>query len=118
MADLAVHVSLIWNLGRFITRPGKVFSGNELLDVVIDTALDTEISIKGANVATRGGIKGNVQDASINIGGNTTAIDQLLDGMARADVHDLNGRLVKKNAATITDLQKGIYIINGKRIIR
>lgn len=101
-----------------VSLTNEVFSGNELLDVVIETALDTEISIKDANVATRGGIKGNVQDASINIGGNTTAIDQLLDGMARADVHDLNGRLVKKNAATITDLQKGIYIINGKRIIR
>ena len=101
-----------------VSLTNEVFSGNELLDVVIDTALDTEISIKDANVATRGGIKGNVQDASVNIGGNTTAIDQLLDGMARADVHDLNGRLVKKNAATITDLQKGIYIINGKRIIR
>ena len=101
-----------------VSLTNEVFSGNELLDVVIDTALDTEISIKDANVATRSGIKGNVQDASINIGGNTTAIDQLLDGMARADVHDLNGRLVKKNASTITDLQKGIYIINGKRIIR
>lgn len=101
-----------------VSLTNEVFSGNELLDVVIDTALDTEISIKDANVATRSGIKGNVQDASVNIGGNTTAIDQLLDGMARADVHDLNGRLVKKNAATITDLQKGIYIINGKRIIR
>ena len=101
-----------------VSLTNEVFSGNELLDVVIDTALDTEISIKDANVATRSGIKGNVQDASVNIGGNTTAIDQLLDGMARADVHDLNGRLVKKNASTITDLQKGIYIINGKRIIR
>jgi hypothetical protein len=36
--------------------------------------------------------------------------------MARADVYDLNGKLVKKNAATVAGLQKGIYIINGKKI--
>ena len=94
----------------------EVFSGNELLNVMIGTEQDTEINIANAIVAARNGAVSKVQNATAKIGGNATAIDQLLDGMARADVYDLNGKLVKKNAATAAGLQKGIYIINGKKI--
>lgn len=99
-----------------VSLTNEAFSGNELLDVMIDSAQDAEISIENACVATRNGAVSKVQNASAKIGGNATAIDQLLDGMARADVYDLNGKLVKKNAATAAGLQKGIYIINGKKI--
>ena len=99
-----------------VSLTNETFSGNELLDVMIDSAQDAEISIENACVATRNGAVSKVQNASAKIGGNATAIDQLLDGMARADVYDLNGKLVKKNAATVAGLQKGIYIINGKKI--
>ena len=99
-----------------VSLTNEAFSGNELLDVMIDSAQDAEISIENACVATRNGAVSKVQNASAKIGGNATAIDQLLDGMARADVYDLNGKLVKKNAATAVGLQKGIYIINGKKI--
>lgn len=99
-----------------VSLTNEAFSGNELLDVMIDSAQDAEISIENACVATRNGAVSKVQNASAKIGGNATAIDQLLDGMARADVYDLNGKLVKKNAATVAGLQKGIYIINGKKI--
>ena len=100
-----------------VSLTNEVFSGNELMDVVIDAAQDTEISITNASVVTRNGIKGNVRDASAKMGGNTTAIDLFLDGMARADVYDMNGRLVKKNAVTAAGLQKGAYIINGKKVV-
>lgn len=99
-----------------VSLTNEAFSGNELLDVMIDSAQDAEISIENACVATRNGAVSKVQNASAKIGGNATAIDQLLDGMARADVYDLNGKLVKKNAATAAGLQKGVYIINGKKI--
>lgn len=99
-----------------VSLTNEAFSGNELLDVMIDSAQDAEISIENAIVATCNGAVSKVQNASAKIGGNATAIDQLLDGMARADVYDLNGKLVKKNAATVAGLQKGIYIINGKKI--
>ena len=32
------------------------------------------------------------------------------------DIYDLSGRLVKKNATSIEGLQKGIYLINGKKV--
>lgn len=94
----------------------EVFSGNELLNVMIGTEQDAEINIANAIAAARNGAVSKVQNATAKIDGNATAIDQLFDGMARVDVYDLNGRLVKKNAATAASLQKGIYIINGKKI--
>ena len=33
------------------------------------------------------------------------------------DVYDLSGRLVKRNATSKTSLTKGIYVINGKKVI-
>jgi hypothetical protein len=99
-----------------VSLTNETFSGNELLDVMIDSAQDAEINIENACVATCNGAVSKVQNATVKMGVNATAIDQLLDGMARADVYDLNGKLVKKNAATATGLQKGIYIINGKKI--
>ena len=35
-----------------------------------------------------------------------------------ADIYDLHGRLVRKNATTLEGLQKGIYIVNRKRVIK
>jgi hypothetical protein len=99
-----------------VSLTNEAFCGNELLDVMIDSAQDAEISIENAIVATRNGAVSKVRNATAKIAGNATVIDQLLDGMARADVYDLNGKLVKKNAATAAGLQKGIYIINGKKI--
>lgn len=37
---------------------------------------------------------------------------------APADVYDLNGRLIAKRAASLTGLPKGIYIVNGKKVIK
>ena len=35
-----------------------------------------------------------------------------------ADIYDLHGRLVRKNATSLEGLQKGIYIVNRKRVIK
>ncbi len=34
------------------------------------------------------------------------------------DVYDMNGRKVRAAATTLNDLPKGLYIINGKKVIR
>ena len=51
--------------------------------------------------------------------GTTTSIDVILEENGiftkTADVYDLNGVLVRKNAHTIQGLPKGIYIVNGKK---
>ena len=39
----------------------------------------------------------------------------LMDGSWPVDVYDITGRIVKKNAYSISDLKKGIYFINGRK---
>lgn len=52
-------------------------------------------------------------------GSGTTGISDI-DAASKADaynVYNLNGMLVKKNAASLEGLAKGIYIVNGKKYI-
>ena len=39
----------------------------------------------------------------------------LQDGLWPVDVYDMTGRMVKKNAYSISDLKKGVYLINGRK---
>ena len=52
------------------------------------------------------------------IGGGATAIDGIVSGQTTVDVYSINGAAVKKgaNAADLKAL-KGIYIVNGKKVI-
>lgn len=52
--------------------------------------------------------------------GTITAIDGVtVDKPARsaAGVYNLNGQLVRSNSASLEGLQKGIYVVNGKKVI-
>ena len=99
-----------------ISLTNETFSGNELLNVMIDSAQETEINIVNAIVSTRHGMISKIQKATAKIGGSATTIHHLKDGMAKADVYDLNGKQLRKGATSTAGLQKGIYIINGKKI--
>lgn len=51
-------------------------------------------------------------------GGSVTAIDDVqVSPQASFDVYHINGMLVKKNAIDLNGLDKGIYIINGKKYV-
>jgi len=39
-----------------------------------------------------------------------------IESTLTGDIYDLSGRLVKKNATSTEGLQKGIYLINGKKV--
>lgn len=99
-----------------VSLTNETFSGNELLNVMIDSAQETEINIVNASVSTRHGMISKIQKATAKIGGSATAIHHLKDGMAKADVYDLNGKQLRKGATSTAGLQKGIYIINGKKM--
>ena len=59
-----------------------------------------------------------VQTTPIVIGDDITAIDAVIaNGATSYDVYDLRGRIVKKGTSTLEGLQKGIYIINGQKVI-
>ena len=45
-----------------------------------------------------------------------TGIQQIAE-RPRADIYMLDGRLVKANAADVKSLPRGIYIINGKKVM-
>lgn len=99
-----------------VSLTNETFSGNELLNVMIDSAQETEINIVNAIVSTRHGMISKIQKATAKIGGSATAIHHLKDGMAKADVYDLNGKQLRMGATSTAGLQKGIYIINGKKM--
>lgn len=51
-------------------------------------------------------------------GDGTTGIDQIVNGGAQTyDVYTLQGVQVLKGAASLNGLQKGIYIVNGKKVV-
>lgn len=51
-------------------------------------------------------------------GGSVTAIDDVhVSPQGPFDVYHINGMLVKKNAIDLNGLDKGIYIINGKKYV-
>lgn len=51
-------------------------------------------------------------------GEGTTGIDQIVNGGAQTyDVYTLQGVQVLKGAASLNGLQKGIYIVNGKKVV-
>ncbi len=55
--------------------------------------------------------------------GEVTDIEEMLLGeenaaMWPADVYDLNGRLVKAQAENLEGLKKGIYVVNGQKLVK
>lgn len=70
-------------------------------------ALPTEIAKN-----TRGfGLEGN----------GTTGIDQIVNGQALVNVYTIDGILVRKQVLenqALNGLKKGIYIVNGKKVIK
>ena len=53
----------------------------------------------------------------LNLDGNTTAIDEVEQAETTFTVYTLQGVLVREQATTLNGLPKGIYIVNGKKMI-
>ena len=53
----------------------------------------------------------------LNLDGNTTAIDEVEQVETTFTVYTLQGVLVREQATTLNGLPKGIYIVNGKKMI-
>lgn len=55
---------------------------------------------------------------NINLGGNATGIENIEQNQADIyDVYNLQGQLIRKNATDLNGLAKGIYIVNGKKVM-
>ena len=53
----------------------------------------------------------------LNLDGNTTAIDKVEQAGTTFTVYTLQGVLVREQATTLNGLPKGIYIVNGKKVV-
>ena len=56
-------------------------------------------------------LAGATQSATYRIGEETTGIDQLINANGEVVIYDLSGRRVEK-------MEKGIYIVNGKKVVK
>lgn len=55
---------------------------------------------------------------NINLDGNATGIENIEQNQADIyDVYNLQGQLIRKNATSLNGLAKGIYIVNGKKVM-
>jgi hypothetical protein len=61
----------------------------------------------------------NAKALNVNVDGQTTAVEGINadDNGSCGNVYNLSGQLVRKNANTLGGLTKGVYIINGKKMV-
>lgn len=116
------HKTYFREMGNGVVRTivlslgNELFDGNELLDICIESSADAEVHISNACMVARSGAVSKITDMKAAVGRTSTGLEIVQDG-ASADIYDTNGRLVKKNALTVDGLRKGIYVINGKKMI-
>ena len=89
---------------------------------VADQGEGQKLMLGGANAtlkATRAYFtKKGAQPAEINLNlwGDATGIDAVTNDAETFDVYNLQGVMVRQNVNTLNGLQKGIYIVNGKKV--
>lgn len=81
--------------------------------------LQSDMTMKGfrAYFAEEAGNQAKIANWTLD-GGEATGIDEVVvDTDHPADIYQLDGRLARGNAASLHGLSKGVYIVNGKKII-
>ena len=61
----------------------------------------------------------NAKAYSLHLGGGTTGINGVnaAEAVHTCDIYSIDGKLVKAGAARVEGLAKGIYIVNGKKLL-
>ena len=101
-----------------VSLTNDALASNGLLEVSVCAESTTSISITNAYVATRNGIMVEVADADAQLTrGGTNSIQAMDTDVAPADIFELSGRIVKKAATSLEGLDKGVYLMNGKKVV-
>ena len=101
-----------------VSLTNEAFASGSLLEVSVSAESATSISITNAYAATRGGVMVEVADAEAQLTrGGATGIQAVGVEVAPADIFDLSGRIVKKAATSLEGLDKGVYLMNGKKVL-
>ena len=90
--------------------------GAQLCISMKDAAGKTVAFTNGRAACNNGQMVG-IMPGSTMLGG-TTGIDGINAEFAPADVYSIDGRIVKKNATTLDGLKRGVYVINGQKVVK
>ena len=102
------------------------FKNSETEDVLIKkptvTCTATATSAPGTYEITVSGAEATNYDmyyvAGVLTIAEASAIQTIAGDSKRADVYDMSGRRVREQATTLEGLSKGIYIINGRKVVK
>ncbi len=76
------------------------------------------ISLKNITIADPSANKVTPADVEIKVGENTAVEGITVDKIISSDVYDLSGRRVRANASSLEGLSKGVYLMNGKKVVK
>lgn len=108
-----------WRVAALSTS-NRTFNGNdgELLSVVYDGIMNDEVSIRNIHFFTADGSDYQFDDISLS---GTTAIHSLNNGqgtnVGSSTIYDMQGRIIMSGDSSNRQLPKGLYIINGKKVV-
>jgi hypothetical protein len=102
------------------------FKNSETEDVLIKkptvTCTATATSAPGTYEITVSGAEATNYDmyyvAGVLTIAEASAIQTIAGDSKRANVYDMSGRRVREQATTLEGLSKGIYIINGRKVVK
>lgn len=113
-------VNMQGNYGKMIITGDQYFISNNKFY----RAADKDVTVKGFRAyITLDEVMVGVNQMLINIDGNVTAIEDVLgeDVDATVNVYTIDGVCVKsgvKSSEALDGLRKGIYIVNGKKVVK
>ena len=90
--------------------------GTQLCISMKDAAGKTVAFTNGRAACNNGQMVG-IMPGSTVLGG-TTGIDGVNAEFAPSDVYSIDGRIVKKNATTLDGLKPGVYVVNGRKVVK
>ena len=92
------------------------FSENSQFCINVNTTSNSNILLTNAYASSPRGKLVKISDSTALIAG-TTDIEGITSTSNPVDIYDMSGRLVKKNTISTDGLHKGVYFMNGKKII-
>lgn len=100
----------------------NVYRNDELIATLPADATSTTVTFDPNAEATRYSVSavyaGGESTAAYDEACQTDIHDVTINAQHPADVYTVDGRLVRKNATSLAQLPKGIYVVNGKKIVK
>jgi hypothetical protein len=120
--SMSDHIVSFRELGNGLVRvvltsfSNHMFSPGNLLNVLVRVSDDTHVNITNAWASTSDGRIVKIADTVFF---NSATGINIVDALAApADIYDMSGRLVMKSAVTTEKLPKGVYLINGRKVVK